>query len=293
VRTVTPLTLNGQPVEFQYVDYIPEMAEAKRKAADYFFAHGNQLMRGGQKANYRQAYAEFRKAKQYMGDYPDIDNRINEARYMGISRVFVSLQNNSFIRFPAAFEQDLLDLNLARLNSEWVEYHISNLNGNIEYDYFINVNVNNIVVSPNQISRKELKFKKEVEDGFEYKFDRRGNVMKDSLGNDIKIKKYKTLQCTVVETTMKKACVINGNIETIQANQNKLLKKEPIRAQSNFEDISSRAIGDIQALSSEMAARTRKPPAPVPTDIDMIFMSSEGLKKAIRESIQNNKRYIY
>jgi hypothetical protein len=268
------------------------MIEAQRRAADYYFANANRLMQGGLKENYRQAYNEFRRVKQFAGDYPGIDNRINEAQSMGTSRVFVSVQNNSRIRFPERFEQELLDIDLPRLNSEWIEYHAYMPNNSIRYDYFINVNVNNIAVSPNQISQKDSKFSKEVEDGFTYQLDRRGNVMKDSLGNDIKIKKYKTLNCVVVETTQKKSCVINGNIEFIQANQGRMLKREPIRAQSNFEDVSSRAIGDIDALPSDVAARTRKPPAPFPTDIDMILMSSEGLKRAIREAIQNNRRYL-
>ena len=292
VRTVAPLSLNGQQVELQFIDYASDMVEAKTKAADYFFAHGNQLMRGGQKSNYRQAYSEFRKVKQYMGDYPNIDNMINEARYLGISRVFVSLQNRSLIRFPEEFEQSLLALDLSRLNSEWVEYHIYNPNDNIEYDYFIDVNVNNVIVSPNQTFHKESRFKKEVEDGFEYKLDRRGNVMKDSLGNDIKIKKYITLQCVVDETTMKKSCIIGGAVEIIQTDQNKMLKREPIRSQSSFEDVTLRARGDIRALPAEIATQTRKPPVPFPTDFDMILMSSDGFRQAIRDAIQNNKRYI-
>lgn len=292
VSTVMPLSLNGQPVYLQYIDYAPDMVEAKVKAADYYFAHGNQLMRTGQKASYRQAYEEFRKVKQYMGDYPDIDNRINEARYMGISRVYVSVRNNSFIRFPQEFEQDLLAINLQRLNSEWVEYYIYHLNNNTVYDYYINVNINNIAVSPNKISQKESVVKKTVEDGFEYQLDRRGNVMKDSLGNDIRVRKYKTLQCAVIETIQRKSCVISGNVEIIQVNPDRILKRETIRAQSNFEDISFRAIGDIQALSPEMAAQIRRPPAQAPTDIDMVFMSSEVLRTAIRDAIQNNRRYI-
>jgi len=293
VRTVMPLNLNGQPVHFQYVDYAPEMVEAKTRAADYFFARGNQLMSLGQKANYRQAYNEFIKVRQYMGTYPNIDDRINEARYMGISRVYVSLRNHSFIRFPEEFEQSLLDrLDLPRLNSDWVNYYTYVPSGNIHFDYFINVNVNNIVVSPGTTSQKDTRFKKEVQDGFEYVLDRRGNVMKDSVGNDIRIPKYKTLNCVVVETTMKKSSVITGNIEIIEANQDRMLKRESIRANSNFEDITSRAIGDIEALPSDVAAQTRKPPVPFPTDIDMILMSSDGLRQAIREAIQSNRRHI-
>jgi hypothetical protein len=287
-----PLTLNGRPVEFQYIDYAPDMVEAQRRAADYYFANGNRLMQTGQKENYRQAYNEFRKVKQYTDNYPDIDNRLNEARYLGTSRVFVSVQNNSHIRFPEEFERDLLAIDLPRLSSEWVEYHAYMPNENIEYDYFINVNVNNIIVSPNHVSQKDSRYQKEVEDGFVYQLDRRGNVMKDSLGNDIRIRKYKTLHCVVIETTHKKGCVISGNIEIIQANQGRMLRREPIQAQSNFEDVSSRAIGDIEALPSEVAARTRKPPVPFPPDIEMILMSSEGLKRAIREAIQNNRRHI-
>jgi tetratricopeptide (TPR) repeat protein len=53
VRTVTPLKLNGSTVDFPYTDYMTEMVEAKRKAADFYFAHGNQLMDGKIKENYR------------------------------------------------------------------------------------------------------------------------------------------------------------------------------------------------------------------------------------------------
>ena len=293
VRTVMPLMLNGQPVEFQYIDYAPEMVEAKIRATEYFFARGNQLMNEGLKENYRQAYNEFRKVKQYMGDYPNIDNRINEAKYMGISRVFMSVHNNSFIRFPQEFEQRLLDFDFSRLNTEWVEYYVYRPNNNIRFDYFINANVNNITVSPNRSSNKETRYKKEIEDGFQYVLDRRGNVMKDSLGNDIRIRKIITVQCTVIETTLRKSCVINGNIEIIQANQGRVLKRDPIRAQSSFEDVSWRAIGDIRALPSEVVALTRKHPVPFPHEIDMILMCSDAFREAIRESIYNNRRQIY
>ena len=292
VRTVTPLNLNGRTVEFPYVDYLSEMVEAKRKAADFYFAHGNQLMEGKIKDNYRQAYGEFIRAKQYMGDYPGIDNKIEEAKYLGMSRVFVSIQNSSIIKFPPEFEQDLLALDLPSLNSEWVEYHTQNLNKDTEYDYFVNVNVKNIAVSPDQTIQKDSVVKRDVEDGFEYKLDKKGNVMKDTLGNDIKIRKYKTLQCALVETIQSKACRIDGDVEVIQLNPNKVLKKDPIGAQSGFENVSSRAIGDTQALTPELLARTKKQPVPFPTDLDMVIMCSENLKMAIRGAIQNNRRFI-
>jgi hypothetical protein len=293
VRTVTPLTSNGRTVDFPYVDYMPEMVGAKRKAADFYFAHGTELMKTNIKENYRQAFNEFIRAKNYVGDYEGIDSKIQECKYLGMSRVFVSVQNSSILKFPKEFEQDLLALDLPNLNSEWVEYHTQNLNSNTEYDYFVNVNVKNVAVSPDQSVSKDTVIKKDVEDGFNYVLDKKGNVMRDSLGNDIKQKKYKTLQCALVETIQSKACRIDGDVEVLQVNPNKILKKDPIGAQSTFENISSRALGDIQALNPNQLARTKTTIVPFPSDIDMVIRCSESLKMAIRGAIQNNRSLIY
>ncbi|MGD0340540.1 MAG: hypothetical protein ABSA76_02365 [Bacteroidales bacterium] len=293
VKTVMPLSVGTRSVDFPYVDYISEMVAAKRKSADYYFAHGNELMKSNLKDSYRQAYAEFLRAKDYVGDYEGIDNKIQEAKNLGMSRVFVSLQNSTMLKFPQDFEADLLNVDLQSLNSEWVEYYTTNLDSNTQYDYFINVNVRNIAVSPDQTSNNDQVVKKEVEDGFTYQLDKKGNVMRDSLGNDIKIKKYKTLQCALISTLQTKTCEITGDIETIQANPNKLLKKDPIGAQSNFQNVSSRAVGDIEALSKEQVDKTKTQIIPFPSDIDMVIRCSESLKNAIRGSIQANRRLIF
>ena len=87
--------------------------------------------------------------------------------------------------------------------------------------------------------------------------------MRDSLGNDIKLKKYKTLQCALVQTVQSKSCRIDGDVEVIQMNPNKVLKKDPIGAQSTFENISSRALGDIQALNAQQIEKNQNCSSPV------------------------------
>jgi hypothetical protein len=293
VRTVTPLNAGGRSVEFPYVDYMEDMVSAKRKAADFYYAHGIELMNSNIKESYRQAYNEFARAKNYIGDYEGIDNKILDAKYKGMSRVLVTLQNKSILKFPKEFEDDLLALDIPNLNSEWVEYHTQNLNDKTEYDYFVNVTVKNIVVSQPLTLQRDSVIKKEIGDGFSYVLDKNGNVMKDTLGNDIKQKKYKTVQCALVETIQRMSCRIDGDIEVIQMNPNKVLKKDPIGAQSNFENISSRALGDLQALNAQQLERTRSQVVPFPTDIDMVIRCSETLKQAIRGAMQNNRRYIF
>jgi hypothetical protein len=292
VRSVTPLELNGRTIEYPYVDYMPEMVAAKRKSADFYYAHGNELMKNQLKDSYRQAYYEFVRAKEYVGNYEGIDNKIEDSKYLGMSRVLITLQNRSILKFTQEFEEDLLSVNLPAINSEWVEYHTQNLNPDIKYDYLINVNVKNIAVSPDQTMQRDSVIKREVEDGFSYQLDKNRNVMKDSLGNDIKTKKYKTLQCALVETVQAKACQIDGDIEIVQTNPKKVLKKDPMGAQSNFEHVSARAIGDVQALNQTQLNKTKTQPMPFPSDMEMVFRCSEALKQAINGAIQSNRNFI-
>ena len=147
-------------------------------------------------------------------------------------------------------------------------------------------------VSPDQSMQRDTVVKRDVEDGFSYKLDQRGNVMRDTSGNDIKIKKYKTLQCALVETVQTKACQITGDIEVLQVNPNKILKKDPLGAQSNFEHVSARALGDTQALTAAQLERTKSQAVPFPTDIEMVIRCSESLKQAIRGAMMNNRRLI-
>ena len=293
VRTVTPLKMNGRSVDFPYIDYMPDMVNAKHKAADFYYAHGNELMKSNNKESYRRAFAEFIRAKDYVGDYEGIDNKIQEARLQGISKVFVAIQNNSRIKFPKEFEDGLLALDFAKLNSEWVEYYAQNLNDNTQYDYYVNVNIKNVAVSPDQSLQRDSVIKRNIDDGFSYMLDKKGNVMRDSLGNDIKQKKYKAVQCALVETIQSKECRIEGDVEVVQMNPNKILTKDPVGARSNFENISSRALGDIQALNEKQLQRIKTSIVAFPPDREMIIRCSESLKGAIREAIQRDRRFIY
>ncbi len=292
VRTVTPIQYEGRTIEWPYVDYMQEMVVAKKNAADFYYAHGQELMKNDTRESYRQAYYEFVRAQEYVGDYEGIDQMLRESRQLGISRVYVTLKNYSPTKFPETFEQELLALDLPRLNSEWVEYHTSIPNSDTQFDYVVNVNLKNVAVSPDRQFQRDSLVKATVEDGFEYVKDARGNVLKDSLGNDVKVKKYKELQCALIQTFQVKECVIDGDVEMLSLYPEKTIKKEPIGATSNFEHVSARAIGDANALTAEQKRMLQSQIIEFPTDLDMVIMCTENLKRAIRGFMEANRRYI-
>lgn len=292
VRTVTPIRYEGRTIEWPYVDYMQEMVVAKKNAADFYYAHGQELMKNNTKESYRQAFAEFARAREYAGDYPDIDRMMQDSRYLGISRAYVTVKNYSVIKFPDEFVQDLLALDLPRLNSDWVEYYTTMPDNDTQIDYLINVNLRNVAVSPDRQFQRDTLVKASVEDGFRYVLDARGNVMKDSLGNDIKEKKFKEIQCALIQTVQVKECVIQGDVEMIALYPERTIKKEPIGATSGFEHISARAIGDTDALTVEQKRMIQSKPVEFPMDIEMVIMCSENLKNAIRGFMEANRRFI-
>lgn len=292
VSTVLPLQLDDQIIDYEYIDFDSEIILAKRKAADYFWNHANELMKKGDKESYRQAYYEFQKAKEYAGNISNINQLIEEAHWKGISRIFVSFENKTHLKLPDQFKKDLMDFSVTDFNSEWVEFHTTNPSNNTYYDYFTIINLKKIEVSPEQVQQKDRMESKEIEDGWEYVLDDNGNVVKDSEGNDIKIPKKRTISCTLIETHQYKAAKLEGDVELVQNEPRKVIKQVPIGAESVFEHISARAIGDVNALSDESKELLKNKSVPFPRDLDLIIDGAETFKKSIRSGLGNLRRLI-
>jgi len=294
VRNVLPMNLNGRTINYEYIDYDTEIITAKRKAAEYYYTNGKKLLQNSDKESFRVAHDQLVRARDYSGDgFIDLNELIIRAKNMGLSRVIIQVDNSSRILISPDFQNELLSFNTQGLSTNWIEYHLRHLNEDIDYDYIISVHIMDIAVSPEETKSKDIAYKKDIADGFNYALDARGNVMKDSAGNDIKIPKYKTVQCTLIETSKRKAVQIRGEVEIIELKpEKKLIVKQPIGAENVFEDISARAVGDQNALDEEAKQKIQKEPVPYPSDLQMIFNTAETLKPAIRNAIYNNRRYI-
>ncbi len=292
VSSVLPLQLGDQVIDYEYFDYDTEIIQAKRNAAEYFWSHANELMDKGDKESYRQAYYEFKKAKEYAGNINNINKLIEESHWKGISRVLVSLENRTQLKLPDQFKKDLMTFGVTDFNSEWVEFHTNKPSNNIYFDYFTIVNLKKIEVSPEQAPQRDSMESKEIEDGWEYILDDNGNVVKDSEGNDIRIPKKRTISCTLIETHQFKAAKLEGEIDLIQNDPRKVVKQVPIGAESIFEHISARAIGDENALSDESKELLKNSAVPFPHDLDLIIDSMETLKTSIRQGLGDLQRLI-
>jgi hypothetical protein len=295
VRTVLPIKFSGRTVNYTQVDYDTEIINAKKKAADYYYNNGKSLMKENLKESYRKAFYQLRRAQEYSGGgYPDAEKMINEARAKGITRALIDIENRTQFRLPNDFINNVLSFNTDNLNSEWVLYYLTDRDRSVQFDYIITINLQYIDVSPDKISSNDQIVKREVDDGFQYALDAKGNVLKDTSGNDIKIRKTKTLSCTLIETLQQKSTFLKGEVEFMSLYPDKkVIKKEPIGAESQFEFHSARAVGDIQALSPEQLKMTQTKPVNFPTDFEMIGRCTETMSNAVRDVVYRNRQNIY
>jgi len=291
VETVIPLVVDGRIVKFQRVDYNMKIVEAKNKAADYFYHHAKSLMEDNNKFAYRQAYDEFAKAKTYADIYSDINEQMTNCYNKGLAHVILIAVNSTPFKLPNDFMISLIDFPMENFNSFWIKYYSRNSRNN-SYDLFVNVTLTIIDVSPNGSTKNEHTETKKIKDGWEYKVDDKGNIMKDSVGNPIKIDKYKTISCIVIETRQFKEAVVQGAINYVDPSSNQIIKSVPVIAKHSFEHYYTNANGDLDALTNETRAKLKSQPVPYPLDIDMIFAAKETLRQVILQALMDYRGFV-
>ena len=291
VKTVLPLSINGQQVSFKLLDYNQEIISAKKKAAEYFYAHAKKLLERNDKQSARDAYYELKRVKQYYNDYKDVDNLINKALNKGTSYAYLRVDNKSRFKLSQRFVDYLLNIGTARLNQQWVLYDTRKL-PNKNYDYIVSIRINKIEVSPQGLKEKHYEQTKEITDGWEYVLDSHGNVMKDSLGNDIKKPKHKIIRCKVIEVHQHKVATIFASVDYIDIRSKQILLSKQATADNVFDYVSATALGDVRALKPETKKIVGRLPAPFPRDIDMINEAEKVLKKTIEQLLYDNRHFL-
>jgi hypothetical protein len=291
VSTVMPLKKGGQDYTFPTVDYNKEIVDAKNKAAEYYYSHGKQSMKEKNKLAYQDAFYDFQRVKQYSASYTDVDRLMNECADKGTYYALLIPRNNTEFRLSEDFMRNIITVDLVNLNSNWVQY-FNQTNSRNSYDYNIFVNLRLITVSHEKVTPRTYNESKKIQDGYEYELDAKGNVKKDTAGNDIKRPKYKTISCQVIEALQEKIAHIEGVIEYQDNSTNQILKTVPIAADNIFRHISSVASGDKNALSEDTRKRIGVLPMPFPNNWDMIFAAAETLKSSVYSVLRDNKRGV-
>lgn len=290
VKTLPTNILNA--IHFVPINYDEEVVSAKRKAAEYFYAHALQLLERNNKQSARQAYNDLLRVKQYYSDYRDVDAKLQEALLNGRNNILFKIQNQANVIVPSNFEQELLKISMDDMNTLWMNYHTKAIE-QVNYDYTLLLNLKEIAVSPEQVREESYTDQKEIQDGFKYKLDSKGNVMKDSAGNDIKIPIIKIITCKVVLTKARKSALIRGTLDYVNNHSGQLIKNFPVAAETFFENNVAVPYGDLNALSSSSRNLINTSHfIPFPSNPDIIMQAAVRLKDMTKDIIWRNKNSL-
>jgi hypothetical protein len=266
------------------------LGQARDGAAEYAYNKAMEYLnraRRGERLLARTAYDEFRNVSIYQEGYKDTRQRTDEAYYLGINHVFFKMQNESRTFLPLDFEKGLQSVFVRDINSKWVKFHTSK-DDSLRYEYDILTRFTAIEISPEALDRSQRIEEREVEDGFDYQYDDKGNVKKDTSGNDIKTKRYSKVRATVYEVAQRKEAKVFGYVEYFDNRTSERVLSKPFESNAVFANIVVTYEGDKRALSDATVRRLGGNPMPFPSDADMLIRTTENVKDRVKRLVREN-----
>ncbi len=292
IRPITPLYYpNNKKAHLPFGNYSQELATAKHKAAEYLYANANQLLSTNRKEQARLAYDKLNRLNRLYPNFRDTDRQLNKAKILGTNYVLLKIANHSGFPLPVSFANNLTSVNRNRLNDDWLDFH-TNENPHYAYDYDVVINIQQVNITPESVKENNFSKVKEVEKGWEYVLDDKGNVRKDSLGNDIKIPKLVSVVCNIQEVIQRKETNIIGSVDYFNRNTRQLLGTYPIAANAEFRNHYAITDGNEKALTDELRDVAKNRPLPFPQNIDMVMDAGNSLKKAVNDVLCKRKDLV-
>ena len=281
---------DGYQAKFKFVRVEPLLIESENKAAEYLYKKAQRLLQDaeqGDKIAARKAFDDLDEINKYKSIYKDVVKLKQKAYDMGQDYVLIDVKNYSNIVLPKDFYRDVKNINTQDLNEMWLKFFTKEDKPMDEFDYIVDLNINEILISPEREKEREFEESKKVKDGFTYLYDKDGNVKKDSLGNDIKQERYSNVKARVFELLRTKVATVRGDIIIKDLNRVTNYKSVPVNVDAVFESYASRYEGDKRALSTETKNRLRSYPDPFPANGELLMMAVDDLKNMLLREIKD------
>lgn len=291
IRPLLPLPVYAEDrnAKFKMVNYDNAILDVKDELSSYLYNNATNLLSNARnKMEYRRAYDDLKYLEDINPGYGDTSVKMDEAYQKGLDFVKVELKNETEQIIPERLETELLDFNTYGINNFWMQFH-SNPLENVNYDFAMELDFNQINISPERVNERQLIHEKVIKDGFEYVLDQNGNVAKDSLGNDIKVDKFKTVTCNFYEFTQLKTAQIGANVRFKDLRSGQVINSYPLSSEFVFQHVYANVDGDRRALDNNLVALLDLAAVPFPTNEQMVYDAGEDLKARLKSIVNRHE----
>ena len=287
IRVLQPLYFEGNEVFFEFKDYTKDIATAKKNYSESLFSTAQKLMKGNT-LDARQAYEYFKDLQYVNASYKiSLDNLIQKAKNKGSSFVLVNVKNK-VKEISNDSLQDLDKINSSNFENQWVIYH-DKKDRKVSYDYQIEISLDKLTFEPENTLEEKVSQEGKIQDGWQYKLDANGNVMKDEKGNDIKTAKYKVVTAEVLLYQQNKAAKIDGNITINDLNKKTTLTTKPEFGEAKFQHTYAKYRGDQRAIDQKYYEALQAKAVPYPKDYEFIKYSLSHFKQKVDAFLSQQK----
>lgn len=275
---------NGYQAKFTFVKTNDIIQYAENQIVEKLYDEGISFLKAGRnndKGAARNAYNRFNEILEYRTEFLEARAFRNEARELGIVRVLLQVDNTAR-QFMPGYVADVLDESISARDEFWTQYYTAVRDG-VQMDYVATLVISDMEIGPEVIREERLPKKKNIEDGWEYVLDERGNVAKDSLGNDIKKTKYSEINAVIMKTHQEKGAYLRGRLELSEAIEARVLETFPLQVESRFYHQAQTFFGDERAL--DKSDRVQIGLIPFPGDESMMLKVAELVRPAFTSEL--------
>lgn len=276
----------GHRAHFEFISTTPIMVEATKNAAALYYTKLSALTSKadlGYKPAAREAVEIIDRINTLSSEY-ELTSLRKDMLEVGINKIWVTIEDRSYARLPRRAEDELFYIPVNNTRNNWNQFYTA-IDEGFKPDYKVVFRIEDLYAEPVQIRNIENNFYREVVDGWDYALDAKGNVAKDSLGNDIRKDRKLKVRATVVETIQTKRAYITGRMEVINMQSGNVSYSKNMVLDDCFTQTSRNYFGDERALDGRQ--RNRIPLVNCPDDLDMMMRVVDKAKNAFLYEVKN------
>lgn len=275
------MNISSNSLKFNFKNYDNDHIEFRYKTSDYYMQLSKSLISKDDRLDYRNAYEYLITIESINPNYLETRSLINLCLSRGKDHILLNVLNESNSVIYKELQKDILNINSYDLNSKWKSFHTAKDNYLGKTDYYIDLAFKAFIISPERILEKENTKKRNIKDGYTYQLDNNGNVMSDSLGNDIKIDKIVEISAKTKEFSQSKSAKVIAEVRYYD-NKNNLIEKFPLESEFWFRNIFLEFTGDKRVLSKKDKRLLKGRFLPFPPDDILLFNNSENIKQNLK-----------
>ena len=286
-RQIKLMNMSSNSLKFNFKNYDNDHIEFRYKTSNYYLELSKSLISKNGRLDYRNAYDYLIIIESINPNYLETRSLINLCLSKGKDHILLNVLNESNSVIYKELQKDILNINGYDLNSKWKSFHTANDNYLGKADFYIDLAFQAFIISPERILEKENRKEKNIKDGYTYQLDNDGNVMRDSLGNDIKIDKIVKILAKTKEFNQSKSAKVIAEVRYYD-NKNNLIEKFPLESEFWFRNIFLEYTGDKRVLSKKDKRLLKGRFLPFPPDDILLFNNSENIKQKLKNIIYNS-----